>query len=105
MTVTEGGKALFPVVLSGKVASKVTVEYTLALGGGSRRGLHRQSGASGNRCRQDVGDDRVLNTVDDDAAENTETFTADIGRCELRACHWERPSPTGRITDNGIRST
>ena len=96
VTVTEGGKALFPVVLSGKVASAVTVEYTLAP---PANGDYTASPA---QVEIDAGETSAtieVNTVDDDAAENTETFTLELDAAPA-GLSLGTDEATGRITDN-----
>ena len=78
VTVTEGGKALFPVVLSGKVASDLTIPYR----------LDPAVDANGDYTTADpaqvvieAGETRAVievNTTPDTDAENTETFTLEL---------------------------
>ena len=73
VTVTEGGKASFPVELSGKVADDLTFTYTLAPAAGAD-----YTTATPAEVEIKAGETRAVievNTTPDTVAENTETFT------------------------------
>ena len=82
VTVTEGGKALFPVVLSGKVAGELTVGYTITApatdGATDVTDYPDYSTATPRQVVFEEGETRAtieVNTTPDSRAENTETFT------------------------------
>ena len=97
VTVTEGGKASFPVVLSGKLASDLTVGYTLAA---------RDDYTTADSAQVVIkeGDTRAVievNTTPDTVAENTETFTLMLTLSSPPAgVVLGTPEATGTITDN-----
>ena len=76
VTVTEGGKALFPVVLSGKVAQDLTFGYAIAAP--STDGAATSDYTTAAEVEIKEGETRAVievNTTPDTVAENTETFT------------------------------
>ena len=85
VTVTEGGKASFPVVLSGKVAGELAVAYTIAAGatnGATGTGDNADySTATPQQVVFKEGETRAVievNTTPDTRAENNETFTVTL---------------------------
>ena len=97
VTVTEGGKALFPVVLSGKVASELTVMY--AITAPNTDGVDTDDYTTANPAVvviKEGGTRAVIevNTTPDTVAENTETFTL-----TLALSHHDRPAG-GLVTGN-----
>ena len=102
VTVTEGGKASFPVELSGKVAQDLTFTYTLAPVAGTD-----YTTATPQEVEIKEGETRAVievNTTPDVVAENTETFTLTL----VLPPPADRPAglvlgaaeATGTITDN-----
>ena len=79
VTVTEGGKALFPVVLSGKVAQDLTFGYSIEVPGTPTPADAVANDYSiGSEVEIKAGETRAVievNTTPDKVAENTETFT------------------------------
>ena len=103
VTVTEGGKALFPVVLSGKVAQDLTFRY--AITAPTTDGAAEGDYSTASEVEIKEGETRAVievNTTPDTTAENTETFTLTL------ALPTDPPAglapgtavATGTITDN-----
>ena len=107
VTVTEGGKALFPVVLSGEVAGDLTVVYTIEAGatnGATETGDNPDfSTATPRQVVIKEGDTRAtieVNTTPDTQAENNETFTVTLTAPTRTGVSLGTPQATGTITDN-----
>ena len=105
-TVTEGGKAVFPVTLSGKVSTDVVVEYTIA--NSSTEGtedadfpdpLPSRTGNVPIKVGETTGSIPVA-TFDDMLAEDTETFTVTLRLVPNSRVALGTAVATGTIRDN-----
>ena len=108
VTVTEGSRASFPVELSGKVASDVTVTYAITVPGTDDAHIFADTNDYSTDDPAQVvikaGETRAVievNTTSDTAAENTETFTLTLTLSSPPAgVSLGTPRATGTITDN-----
>ena len=99
VTVTEGGKALFPVVLSGKVAQDLTFGYTLDPAAGDDYTTAEEVEIKEGETRAVI----EVNTTPDKVAENTETFTVTLALPTTNppaGLSLGTAQATGTITDN-----
>ena len=107
VTVTEGAKALFPVVLSGKVAGKLTVGYTIKApdtdGATDVTDYPDYSTATSRQVVFEEGETRAtieVNTTPDSRAENTETFTLTLTLANTEGVSLGTTEATGTIRDD-----
>ena len=107
VTVTEGGKALFPVVLSGKVAQDLTFGYSVPVPDSpTTADATADDYSTDSEVEIKAGETRAVievNTTPDKVAENTETFTLTLAlptTAPPAGLALGTAEATGRITDN-----